>query len=220
MNENPLKIKNAILWVAAYLGVMLFYIFLNIAIWRKFFPNYAEWIHLTVIILCVTAFIRLLKKHYQLHLLSNITPAGIFLAVLCSISFILLLDKGLDPVFERIFPQSEQDYLETLQGLINSPVTSLLYVCVLTPIIEEILMRGFVLGGLKNTYGVTRALMISALLFAILHFNMVQTLSAFVCGILLGMLYIKTNSIPCCILAHGIYNFVSFVALLFPYMDK
>ena len=43
MEKNPLKISNAIIWVAAYFGVMLFYTFLNVAIWRKAFP---DWIYL------------------------------------------------------------------------------------------------------------------------------------------------------------------------------
>ena len=41
------------------------------------------------------------------------------------------------------------------------------------PIIEEILMRGFILEGLKDFYDVVGALFISALFSAILHLNMV-----------------------------------------------
>jgi len=220
MGENTLKIGNAIMWVVAYFGIMLFYTFLNVAVWRKAFPKYSEWINIMVIMICVIGFICLLKSRYEINLLSNVTPMGIILAILCSVLFFLLLDKCLDPIFESAFPQSEQDYQETIQSLIKSPVTSLLQVCIIAPIIEEILMRGFVLGGLKNTYGVIGALLISALFFAILHFNMVQTLSAFVCGIILGLLYIKTNSIPCCIIAHCGYNLISYFAMIYPYINK
>ncbi len=75
-------------------------------------------------------------------------------------------------------------------------------------------MRGFVLGGLKNNYGVTMSLLVSAILFALIHFNMVQTLSAFVCGVILGMLYIKTDSILCCIIAHCGYNLLSYLMII------
>ena len=211
MGENTLKISTAIIWVAAYFGIMLFYTFLNVVVWRKAFPNHSEWINIIVIIICAIGFICLLKSKYKINLLSNVTLTGILLAIFCSILFFLLLDKFLDPIFESVFPQSEQDYQETIQSLIKSPVTSLLQVCLIAPIIEEILMRGFILEGLKNFYGVVGALFISALFFAILHFNMVQTLSAFVCGIILGLLYIKTNSIPCCIIAHCGYNLISYI---------
>lgn len=103
-----------------------------------------------------------------------------------------------------------------LESLIKSPLTGMIQVCVLAPIIEEILMRGVVLGGLKNSYGTVTALLISATLFALLHFNMVQTLSAFVCGMILGLLYIKTNSVFCCMIAHSGYNLISYVVMVYP----
>ena len=151
-----------------------------------------------------------------MQLLSNISFVGMMLAIGCSFLFFLLLDKGLDPIFEGIFPQSEQDYQEMIQSLTKSPMTSLIQVCVLTPVMEEILMRGVVLGGLKNSYGTVAALLISAVLFACLHFNMVQTLSAFVCGIVLGLLYIRTNSVFCCMIAHSGYNLISYVVMIYP----
>ena len=220
MRKNTLKISNALIWTVAYFGIMLFYTFLNVVVWRKIFPTYSEWINIIVIMICAVGYICLLKSKYEIKILSNITPTGILLAVFCSILFFLLLDNCLDPIFESVFPQSEQDYQETIQSLIQSPITSLLQVCIIAPVIEEILMRGFILAGLKNTYGVIRALFISALFFAILHFNMVQTLSAFVCGIILGLLYLKTNSIPCCIIAHCGYNLISYVTMIYPYINK
>ena len=215
-----MKIGNAIMWVAAYFGIMLLYTFLNIAVWRKKFPNYSEWINIIVIMICAVGFICVLKSRYEIRILSNVTPMGILLAVCCSVLFFLLLDKCLDPIFESVFPQSEQDYQAAIQSLIKSPITSLLQVCIIASVIEEILMRGFVLGGLKNTYGVIGALFISALFFAILHFNMVQTLSAFVCGIILGLLYIKTDSILCCIIAHCGYNLISYFTTIYPHISK
>ncbi len=212
MTQNTLKISSAILWVMSYLGIMLLYTFLDVAIWRKLFPDNSEWINCIIIILFVYAFIQILKKQSQIAILSNITISGIFMAIACSALFFLLLDNCLDPIFESFFPQSEKEYQETIQSLVKSPVTSLLQVCIIAPVIEEILMRGFVLDGLKHTYGTSAALLLSSLLFAILHFNMVQTLSALVCGILLGCLYLKTNAIFCCIIAHAGYNLISYIS--------
>jgi len=214
MEQKTLSLGRAMVWVAAYFGIMLFYTCLDIAVWRRIFPKHSEWANIIAIMICACGFIRLLKKKYKIVIFSSITFTGIALAVLCSILFFLLLDKCLDPVFEGVFPQSEQDYQETIQSFIKSPVTSLLQICIVAPVIEEVLMRGFVLGGLKNTYGAAGALFFSSLLFAILHFNMVQTLSAFVCGMILGLLYIKTNSIFCCIIAHCGYNFISYVSII------
>lgn len=220
MEQNTLKIGQAILWVAAYFGIMLFYTCLDVAVWRKIFPGFSEWVNTVVIVICVFGFICLLQRQYKIDVWSGISPIGVFLAVLCAVLFFFLLDKCLDPILEGAFPQSEQDYQEAIRGLIKSPLTGLLQVCIIAPIIEEVLMRGFVLGGLKDTYGAAAALLLSALLFAILHFNMVQSLSAFVCGIILGLLYIKTDSIFCCILAHCGYNLISYVTMLCPHINK
>ena len=157
-------------------------------------------------------------QKYKVDILSGITASGILGAVFCSVLFFMLLDNCLDPVFESIFPQSEKDYQKTIQSLINSPVTSLLHVCIIAPVIEEILMRGFVLGLSEKSLGAIKALLVSSLLFAILHFNMVQTLSAFVCGIILGLLYLKTKSVVCCIIAHCGYNLASYITVIYPYI--
>ncbi len=220
MEQNTVKISNVIIWTTIYFGIILFYTFLDITVWRKAFPNYSEWINIIVIMICTFGFICLLKSKYKINILSNVTLMGILLAVFCAVLFFLLLDKCLDPIFESVFPQSEQDYQETIQSLIKSPITSLLHVCIIAPIIEETLMRGFALEGLKNTYGIIEALLLSALFFALLHFNMVQTLSAFVCGIILGLLYIKTNSILCCIIAHCGYNLISYFTTIYPYINE
>ena len=214
MKEYNIKIGTAFLLVLAYFGIMLFYTFLDVAVWRKVFLDFSN------IVICIGVFIVFLKRTtgYQVQLFSNISFAGIMLAIGCSFLFFLLLDKGLDPIFEGMFPQSEQDYQKMLESLMKSPLTSLIQVCVLAPFIEEILMRGVVLGGLKDSYGTGTALLISATLFALLHFNMVQTLSAFVCGIVLGLLYIKTSSIFCCMTAHGGYNLISYIMMVYPYI--
>lgn len=214
MEQKSLKIHTVVLWLGAYLGIMLLYTSLDIVVWRTIVPTYSEWVNLIVIMICVSGFISQLKKRYSVQIVKNITPIGIFLAITCSILFFLLLDLCIDPILEQAFPQSEQDYQETLGSLLKSPVTSMLQVCVLAPVIEEILMRGFVLGELRKSYGVFVALFISSLLFALLHFNMVQTFSAFVCGVVLGLLFLKTDSILCCILAHCGYNLLSFLVMV------
>lgn len=216
--EQGIRIGHAVLWVIAYLVIMLFYTFMDVAVWRKVFPKISNWLNIFTISVCIYGFCSLLTKAgYPIQVFSNVTFWGVITALVCSVLLFLLLDKCLDPIFERAFPQSEQRYQETMQSLLKSPVTSLLQVCTLAPFIEEVLMRGFVLGGLCSTYGMMPALFISAILFAILHFNMVQTLSAFICGLVLGILYIKTDSLLCCIIAHGGYNLISYVSIQYQY---
>lgn len=220
--KQEILIGKGILWTFIWFGFMLFYTALNVAVWRKLDHAYGKYLNLFTILFCMAVFLHFLttKNNFKIDLLENISLQGILLSLACAGLFYLVLDKGLDPVFEKIFPTSEESYQQTLRSLSSAPIISLIQVCVLAPIIEEILMRYFLLGGLSLRYGKTAALFLSAIFFALLHFNMVQTLSAFLCGLLLGLLYLYTGSIFCCILAHMGYNLISYITMVVPLCKK
>lgn len=138
----------------------------------------------------------------------------ILLALGCAAGFYLVLDMGLDPLLDRLFPQSGQSYAEAASSLKARPWAGLIRVCLLAPVIEEFLMRGLLLEKLRDPLGWLPALLISSAVFALLHFNLVQTLSALICGLALGALYLHSGSLLCCILAHSLYNFFSYMAIM------
>jgi len=70
---------------------------------------------------------------------------------------------------------------------------------------EEFAFRGIVLNALKK-FGIWPAIIISSLLFALMHRNFEQIPFAFCAGIGLGVCYIKTNSIWPGVIAHFINN--------------
>ncbi len=220
MPGYSINITTALLWIVVWFAAMLFYTCLDVAVWRKLSPAHAGTFNIIAIALCVFVFLGCLwRAGYRIAIFSHVTITGVLLALSCSVLFFVILDKGLDAFFEKIFPQSERQYQETVRTLLKSPVAGFLQTCVIAPFVEEILMRGFVLGGLRSTYGTLTALLVSSVLFALLHFNMVQTLSAFVCGMLLGLLYLKTNSLLCCMIAHCGYNMISYAVMLRPYLS-
>ena len=210
------------MWVFIWFGFMILYTTFDIIVWRKIEPFWGKYLNLFFMFFCMIAYLVLLtkKNNFRIHWLENISFQGIGMSFVCAILFYIVLDKGFDPILEKCFPASEESYQQMLQSLRSEPVVSLLQICVLAPIIEEVLMRGFLLGGLSRNYGKFVALLISAFLFAVLHFNMAQTLSAFVCGIVLGLLYLRTGSIFCCILAHAGYNLISYIAMIAPLYSK
>lgn len=212
------SLGQSILWVGGYFCVMLLYTGINMGVWRKIGNSYSNWLNLITMVFLSITFIWLLtiKTSYRLRIFDNFTIRGILFAIMCAVLFYFLLDKCLDPLFKSLFPTSEEAYQDSILTLSKSPITTFIHVCILAPVIEEILIRGFVLGSLQSTFGVFFALLVSALLFALLHFNMVQTLSAFICGLILGVLYLKTGSILCCMIAHCVYNAISYFAIIAP----
>lgn len=216
--DKGISVGEGALWVLAWLGVMLLYTLLDVAVWRKIAPRRAKLLNVISIALCMGGFLCLLKSklHFQIDIMKGTSLQGIVLAIVCAAALYFLLDKCLDPVFERMLPGSEKRYQETLQGLREAPVLGFIQVCILAPVMEEILMRGFLLGGLSVSYGKVTALLISSAFFALLHFYMVQTLSALICGIVLGLLYLRTDSLLCCIAAHAGYNLISYFTMILP----
>ena len=71
---------------------------------------------------------------------------------------------------------------------------------------EELLYRGIVLGQLLLWMKPAAAVLISAILFGIFHFNVVQFLYAFLVGLLIGAVYVKTGRLFLCMLGHGLTN--------------
>ncbi len=78
-------------------------------------------------------------------------------------------------------------------------------VAIIPALIEEFAFRGMILGSLRK-YGDTPAIIVSALLFAFYHQNFVQIPFAFIVGIALGILFVVTDSIWTCIIAHFLNN--------------
>lgn len=80
--------------------------------------------------------------------------------------------------------------------------------CLCIPILEELLYRGILCGQLKLWYGSKAAVFVSAILFGVMHFNVVQFIYGCLMGIALGVLYTRTSKLWVCIAAHGLTNLV------------
>lgn len=75
---------------------------------------------------------------------------------------------------------------------------------------EEFLFRGAVLTNLLP-FGRVPAILISSLLFSVMHRNAEQILYAFAAGVLLGLVYERTGSIWNCFFLHLTNNFASVI---------
>ena len=91
-------------------------------------------------------------------------------------------------------------------NLFNSFLTGTLITTVfISPISEELIFRGVFLNRLQQAVPVIFAVLISSLLFAALH-SFGSILSAFVFGICIAILYLKTDNIFVAIFAHFLNN--------------
>lgn len=83
---------------------------------------------------------------------------------------------------------------------------TLLCVVIVGPLFEELVFRKMILDRTR-AYGEKLAIFFSALLFAFFHTNPEQFFYAFLIGLVLSYLYLRTGKLTACWLLHAAYNF-------------
>ena len=83
---------------------------------------------------------------------------------------------------------------------------------VLIPVIEELIFRGIILGEFLSTMNADIAVFLSALIFGTMHMQPVQIGYALACGLILGYVYLYSNSLYLSIVIHIIFNILGGIA--------
>lgn len=100
--------------------------------------------------------------------------------------------------------------IEALDGA--SVLATLIFVGVLSPIVEEVIFRGIMLDKLR-AYGDKTAIWFTALMFGLFHGNLSQFFYALVLGLFLGYIASKTNTIKYTVMLHIVINMLGSIIL-------
>jgi membrane protease YdiL (CAAX protease family) len=92
-------------------------------------------------------------------------------------------------------------------------VISIILIGIMPAFTEEMFFRGLLLNGFNKNYSERKSIVISALLFGLVHMNPWQFLSAFIIGIFSAWICIKTKSILLGIYMHGFNNILALALL-------
>jgi sodium transport system permease protein len=135
-------------------------------------------------------------------------PAAALLALLLH-----PLMMGVSLLIEWVYPPSRvvQEQLKPVLAYItNQPLCQVLLLIGLAPAVcEELAFRGFILSGLRRLGHKWSAIVLTSLFFGLTHFMLQQSLSAFVVGIVIGYVAVKTGSIWPGLLYHAVHNSLS-----------
>lgn len=101
--------------------------------------------------------------------------------------------------FREIFPQV-QEVSEAVYA--PSFFMQILGVGIVIPIAEELVFRGMVYRRLRESCAVMKALLISSLIFAVFHGNVVQGIYAFILGFLMAWVYERYQTLKASITFH------------------
>ena len=88
----------------------------------------------------------------------------------------------------------------------NNLIITLISTGLFGPIIEELMFRGIIYNELKNKYKNMKAILITTIFFAIIHFNIIQILYALAIGFILIFVYEKYKNIKAPIILHMASN--------------
>lgn len=141
-----------------------------------------------------------------------------FLIYLLAIPAIIGLSCFVDVIGSIILPEISEDLQDELTKMMNFNLPVLLTTIVAAPVLEEIFCRGIICEGLIKNNSPREAILWSALIFAVIHLNPWQGISAFAIGCFLGWIYWKTRSILPCIFIHFVNN--SAAVLIYNYHTK
>lgn len=127
---------------------------------------------------------------------------------LCVIYAGNVLSSAVSEVFSHLGYSISTDF--PIYSDIPSIITSFVHLVILPPLLEEILMRRFVLGSVLP-FGKSGAVIFSSLMFALFHMNLMQMPFAFLCGLIFGYFTVKTGSVFFAVLLHFLNNLSAFV---------
>ena len=152
--------------------------------------------------------ILLILKYCSFKELFKTAPADVLLIsvvfALCGMFAVDILSSAFN------IPNNLEEQFKAMSGT----VTGFLGICIVGPVMEEIIMRRVILKEMeKATKSMWLGIIISSALFAIIHINPIQVVFAMPAGIFLGWLYCKTGSllVPICI--HILNNTISFITM-------
>lgn len=92
-----------------------------------------------------------------------------------------------------------------------------LHLVVAAPILEELIFRGIILDGLLKKYSPTKSILISSVLFGLVHLNPWQFVTGLIIGIFSGWVYYRTRSLSISIIIHASVNIIAFLMRYFIY---
>ena len=140
------------------------------------------------------------------------TQTSLLIPMIITLMGFTILQAEMNNLISMFIPGAEVVAKHNIELVNQSYWGAVLALVVVAPFTEELLFRGIILRGFLNRYKVSEAIMVSALLFGVIHLNIFQFLGAFFIGILFAWWFVKTRSLLPCIFGHVLNN--AFIVIL------
>ena len=124
---------------------------------------------------------------------------------------ITILLLFLSSILTKLIPSYNEvaNQLATSRG----SALQLIITIALIPIYEEIFYRGIIFEYLRKNFNIIVAIVVQALVFGVMHLNLVQGIYTFILGIVLALIYMYSESILGNITVHIIFNLLGILII-------
>lgn len=172
--------------------------------------------------ICLYFFIKRRKRSdkYQGAYIKNEAlekPLSFVCIGLGTVGFGLMLTNFLMKVLEgTAILESAKELMQNAfnaQGAVQG-IVLLLVVVVGAPLVEELLFRGVLYEELENIVSTKSTIILTALIFGLYHFNILQTPNTIIMGLVLAYVYHKTKSIKAPIIIHATNNLLATIPII------
>lgn len=109
-------------------------------------------------------------------------------------------------IFLPIPESAMADYEVAVSGINQFSVLGAVLSVIVAPIFEEVLLRGYIMKTLQKGFPTFLAVIIQAVIFGLLHTQIIWIVYASLVGVLLGLIKIRYQSLYPCVLLHFAFN--------------
>lgn len=168
-------------------------------------------------ILILPIFIYLMRKIESTHIDKENINIKTLLKYICIALTLMWIGNIIGQIITSLIGMSmAQEVVDPIESLINnsSIYINIIVISIMAPIFEELFFRKLLIDRTIK-YGAKLSIILSALLFGLFHGNLSQFFYAFILGLFLAYVYIKTGKIIYTMILHAFVNFFGSVASLF-----
>lgn len=147
---------------------------------------------------------------------SNLSTYLLIFPMMLGMMFIAEFYTSKIPVTGPFFGPLYEAFSQLMAQVSQDTVMMLVMTVVFAPVLEEIIFRGIIMKGLLNKgWQPWKAILLSSIVFGVVHGNPWQFLGAVLLGGVLGLVYYRTKSLLLPMLLHGFNNLCSCLMIIF-----
>jgi membrane protease YdiL (CAAX protease family) len=145
-------------------------------------------------------------------------PVSLFCALFVMLFGLEIIRREVGNVMSIVLPVPEGFFDNIFQ---DSVFTVFVNYALFPAVTEELFFRGIILKRLRNNYTKEKALVVSSLLFGLMHMNPWQALLAAISGLFFGWIYMEFKTIWLCMFMHAYNNIMaSFISFPVQYLPN